>query len=806
MAIIKSFSPFQNLSNFNVFLEDNDPNSEYFRITEFQETFTGGKNGFLIEGSEFLKPSTEVKLELLDVEGNPIFFIPGEGIPEYYEGVSKLVSVHVYEDTPIGQGKITILGELERYIDERGIEREVPDEWKGVYNVKWERTFRVNKNLNNETIVRFVKRPQVQIDEIVKPFFTKEIPQITQTGSASGIGENPVEGTNLIGYTAGTLYRIAITDDSNFTASVDENVITFPDLGYSSTVREVLNNKEVLVDVPYTENNIVTNFQNQFYTTTFEDLESQSTVESALTGSFGKIKLNRLKTFVGDVARVKVFRKSRNEVGDFQLVQDARIESTELLRDITVQDDTEVFYGNFTQNILDTYWETGSDDHPIILDDSKLFGGIQVDYDEGIGGTQTFITSESFEIEDDVEYTLSFKTIFDGTPSTDKNTRVLLSGSNYEQVISTTIPSASFNTRQNISQNFIATTSSLDTKLQFEFVGADWYISKVSLKNAQETSFSPDELTLIQDVPRRLPQETFDFRFEFYDVNNNFIPVSVTATKEFVGGNDFRTDQKLFTFESDRTAFRFITSSLGNPPFQQIRFSNTIQNLTGSVLYTSQAFDIDGNLITSESYHDSGVVEYPGGFSGSYPGLLQNPSNAGALLPIANFSGSVSGVTVGSIIYTASLEGLQEFETIFRFEDGEDAPALIVTSNTNQFIYEPTELRPKPLGQEVRIKAQRKNLASLTSPITINSGSGTPPLTVGTDTNGIANYSILATTFSASFAGQDGAFPEVTYQFTSSDEFNNEFTDEITVSPVINFDGLSVVLSNETIFLLPKLM
>jgi len=143
MAIIKSFSPLQNLSNFNVFLEDTDPNSEYFRITEFQETFTGGKNGFLIEGSEFLKPTTEVKLELLDVEGNPIFFIPGEGIPEYYEGVSKLVSVHVYEDTPIGQGKITILGELERYIDEQGIEREVPDEWKGVYNVKWERTFRV---------------------------------------------------------------------------------------------------------------------------------------------------------------------------------------------------------------------------------------------------------------------------------------------------------------------------------------------------------------------------------------------------------------------------------------------------------------------------------------------------------------------------------------------------------------------------------------------------------------------------------------------------------------------------------------
>jgi hypothetical protein len=66
------------------------PNSEYFRITEFKDTFTGGKNGFLIEGSPLLKETTEVKIEILDVEGNPIYFEPGDGIPEYYEGLSKL--------------------------------------------------------------------------------------------------------------------------------------------------------------------------------------------------------------------------------------------------------------------------------------------------------------------------------------------------------------------------------------------------------------------------------------------------------------------------------------------------------------------------------------------------------------------------------------------------------------------------------------------------------------------------------------------------------------------------------------------
>ena len=44
----------------------------------------------------------------------------------------------------------------------------------------------------------------------------------------------------------------------------------------------------------------------------FAHTEAQVITESALTGSFAKIDIHNLKTFVGDVARVKVFRKSRN--------------------------------------------------------------------------------------------------------------------------------------------------------------------------------------------------------------------------------------------------------------------------------------------------------------------------------------------------------------------------------------------------------------------------------------------------------------------------------------------------------------
>ncbi|MFN9903090.1 MAG: hypothetical protein ACK55Z_30830, partial [bacterium] len=146
--------------------------------------------------------------------------------------------------------------------------------------------------------------------------------------------------------------------------------------------------------------------------------------------------------------------------------------------------------------------------------------------------------------------------------------------------------------------------------------------------------------------------------------------------------------------------------SFGNPAFQQLGFKVSKSNLTGSVTYGRSAFDTLGNYIDPSSY------------GGTYPGTLTNVSDAGATLTIANFSGSISSVLVGSIVYTASCEGLEQFETVYRFEDGENAPGLFVTSNTNQFIYKATDLSLNPVGQIITIEAKRKNLASATTPLT----------------------------------------------------------------------------------------
>ena len=785
MAIIKKFSPFLNLTNFQVFENDDLPNSEYFRISEFSETFTGGKNGFLIEGSEFLKETTEIKIEILDVEGNPIYFEPGGGVPEYYEGNSKLVSVHVYDDTPIGIGKITVLGELKKYIGNDGAIIDVPDEWKGVYNVKWERSFNINKNLNNESIVRFYKRPIVGITELVKPIFSKNITNVTETGEVSGFPMNPPQSFNISNWRAGTTYLLQRTSGS-WDRDVDENTITISSLNYSPTIIEVLNDREVLVNIPFTDsNNLVESFSSQSYSVTYQDIQNQTIGESALTGSFGKIDITQLKTFVGDVARVKVFRKSRNAVGDFQFVQEAKLESTELLRDITTTKDTEISYGRFDSYNLSNYWVTSSNSHPTTINSSVLSQAVKIDY--AGSGVQELITSQSISISKDVEYTLNFKTKVSGSvDSSNKKVRAYLSSSNFTQDFLSISGSDIYQSQQTLTKNIISENTG-DAKLVFEVEGDDWYISNVSLRNAQDTSFSPDEFTIIQDIPRKTASETFDFKFEFYDVNNNYIPVDVIATKEFDGGNDFPSSTKLLTFESDRNAFRFSSGSVQNPKGQQIQFKIGTSNLTGSTTFASSAFDVDGNYLNPSDYTQ-------------YPGKLTTITPAGAIVTINNFTGSRTDSSetpfVGSVVYTASLENFEEFETVYRLEDGDNAPQLIVTSNANQFIYEPTTLSPKPSGQSITVRAQRKNLASLITPIEVNSGSNKPPLNFVETVNGIDSYTISSTQFSQSFASNN--FDEVTYSFTGSDVFGNSQTDEITLSKVVNFDAVSLVLSNES--------
>ena len=73
MAVLKKTLFAENLDKYSVLIQDTDPNSKYFKITELPDTFTGGKNAFLIQGSEFLVADTIIKIEIKYSQGNIIY-------------------------------------------------------------------------------------------------------------------------------------------------------------------------------------------------------------------------------------------------------------------------------------------------------------------------------------------------------------------------------------------------------------------------------------------------------------------------------------------------------------------------------------------------------------------------------------------------------------------------------------------------------------------------------------------------------------------------------------------------------------
>ena len=675
MARIKKFADnlTQPLTTYQTFVVDSNPNSDYFRITEFKEAFTGGKNGFLIEGSEHLKESTDIKIEILDVDNNPIYFEPGNGVPEYYEGLSKVIAVYIYEDTPIGNAKITILGELKTYIDvdTDNTIQPIPDEWAGIYNVKWERQFKINRLLSNEDKVRFYKRPEISITEIVKPIFSNVVAPKTQSGIINGIAQVPVAGTPLTSYTSPTTYLLETVGNSFWTGSVVGTFLNIPGINYSPLVTQIVNSKEILVQPPYTENGLVANIESEPYTATFNYTEGVDNLKTALTGSFAKITIADLTTFVGDCARVKIFRKSTTDLSDFQFVQEIQLESNEILVDLESTTKNQENYGLFDNNNFKEYWLTSSVDLVATFDQSILFNSIKLNNTDA-SSIGKFFTTKSLNINEGIEYTLDFNVKKESIGIPSNYIEVYLSGSRQTTINGT--PSTiqikqsivkletqnAFLQKQNITENIKAEQID-NARLYFDVRGNDWHISDVSLKASQETAFSPDEITFIQSVPRILPVETFVYRFEFYDINNNYIPVLVEETKTFNGGN-LQELRKGLVFSPRSLTFQFDSGSQPIPP-TVVGFAVTKNLLTGSITYTSQSFDFDGNELSGSDYTAS--------FTGQrYPGLLSDITSDAPTMTVGNFTGSRLDKTVQLVKITGEVEGFTDTIIFTRVLDG----------------------------------------------------------------------------------------------------------------------------------------
>ena len=392
--------------------------------------------------------------------------------------------------------------------------------------------------------------------------------------------------------------------------STDGSTETIPD--FSGKIERVVNDHELYVSKPYSvdfkdlgaaypvkiysdigiqnftaPNNASSGVYSNF-TASFVDWSVPST-SSFHFDSFVDISLKNLRTFSGDIYRIKAYGASDESTADFPVLLDTVIESPELLKDTTSpsgflrsgyfrdQTHTDKYWNGFGGNNQTTTFTNNYTSSLLI--DSVFLSGSYESHDEV--GRFELNSTYSFTLQKDVPYTLSFrakgkrsdKNNEDG--SSFKSAKLLfhLSGSNitdydgksnlkYSGSFGSTITNETGklvgleiddknkpSTDGYVDFGLVTHTffpkfkldkqTNTDSILQLRVHSGYWAISELSLRPAQDTGFSPDEFSFRVPIPpgANNSPNNFDFLVEYYDVDGNVAETSTFINNVQISGS-----------------------------------------------------------------------------------------------------------------------------------------------------------------------------------------------------------------------------------------------------------------------------
>ena len=377
--------------------------------------------------------------------------------------------------------------------------------------------------------------------------------------------------------------------------------IFIPD--YTGSIERVVNDKEIHVKEPFyfqygdgvETKYYLANFGNapvkisepgqprSDFTMSFIETVTSTTSSFAFDSSL-EFNIKNLRTFSGDVYKLRVSGGSKTRVSDFPILLDTTIESPELLIDSTSA--TGFLRSGYIQNQthLDKYWSSSSNLTPTfrssnIIDAVHLSGSLT---EKNAVGRFSLKTDYAFELNKDVVYELKMNVVgIKGTKKTDTSQdkkailKFHISGSNipsdknpkytdansfgktindeFGNVVGLELDSnspdefdygrVSHTFKMPFKANRVTNT---DTILQFRVEAGEWDISDISLRPAMDTGFSPDNVKVRVPIPTNTQRpDKFQFILQYYDVNNNeaeevtFVDdVDVQGESLLIQGND----------------------------------------------------------------------------------------------------------------------------------------------------------------------------------------------------------------------------------------------------------------------------
>lgn len=324
----------QDLSSFRTWVVDTHPTSEYFQLAQLPDVLTAGRNAFLINGCPELISTTEVLVEIVDSSGKAVYVTP---IKNYEEGLARVVSIEVYQNTAPGLATLTILGHLAQTKDGT----KPPTEFVDAYNVKWEKTILIAPEKLNTTSIRFSNNPGIFVNEIL-------------TAHRTSI---PVEKVIFATSSLTTAGNFIITDNHQFSGEMQNGTIQFfvGNSLYATNIVRVLNSNQIETGTNFEINANSSNFTMSF-------VGDPTYIQTTYTRSFAEINLDELTTFSGQVYRAKVYTTSIDAPNKWQLLTDNLLEPTEILvTSSAASGDPEEKMGIFPPNRPPSqYWSGGA--------------------------------------------------------------------------------------------------------------------------------------------------------------------------------------------------------------------------------------------------------------------------------------------------------------------------------------------------------------------------------------------------------------------------------------------------------------
>ena len=585
----------KNLAKYDVYVEDSNPISEYFQITNLPQVFTGGRNSFLIAGSPYLQNLSNILVEILDANGLPIYQNP---VPKYIEGKSRLLSVEISETTTPGYATIILLGCAKYTVDNQP----VPSNWENKYNVRWVTKVLVEPNARNKSPLVFLNEPTIFSEE--KRFHNVTTASFNSINSFITTSLTPIL---YSGFVKG--YLLSVTSPTSFSSEHFGGVVTG-----SLTI----NNKTTEVYLPitnilnsttaYSEGYVIKNSNGNIidkillysgsYTTTvlnnITDVTSSvsllynnlNTVKVNVPISYAKLRVANLNTVSGEIYKTKIYAKVSTNIQDYKLVADIKVDTNELLVTSSIRGDLPI--GDFNLSpTASTNWysyslETSSNaiypisgsleyynptttitSYSLSVTDDVLLRSIRANvpihnnekFANSVSESGYFIgTKQSLGLFPTTEYTLQLNAYYKkssgsvnlmgNTPSVDiyiigVDTVPIVSNDPLGQKIGqlSVIGNTDIQYFEKQQFNFTPQLPTYgDVGLRFVVKNGFWNFADISLKPASDKLFSPDEIQLL--VPNtEYYNEYLEHKIEFFDINNNSTDVSISSLPTFFTGS-----------------------------------------------------------------------------------------------------------------------------------------------------------------------------------------------------------------------------------------------------------------------------